>query len=161
MIVSEGVFYAMIGAALALGVPAIATAIGLGAAGVSAAAAVSENKENFKNSLILQSLPQTQTIYGFITALLIVIGVGLLGSSGKEITKEQGYVMLATGAIVALTGLSAIFQGKVASAGIAGTAKNSSAFVPSLVFAGQVETPAIFGFITALIVLVVGLGVLG
>jgi len=161
MAIGLGTFFAVAGAALALGVPGVCSAIGLGAAGVSGAGAVAENKDNFKNSLVLQSLPQTQTIYGFITALFIVMGAGLLGAAGQELSTTQGLVMLAAGTIVAVTGVSAAFQGLVAAAGIAGSAKNSSAFVPSIVFAGQVETPAIFGFITALIVLVVGLNVLG
>jgi V/A-type H+-transporting ATPase subunit K len=89
------------------------------------------------------------------------MGAGLLGAAGKEITFNHGLVMLAAGLIVAVTGISAIFQGMVASAGIASSAKNPDAFVPSIVFSGQVETPAIFGFIAALLVLVVGLNVLG
>ncbi|MBN2127119.1 MAG: V-type ATP synthase subunit K [Candidatus Diapherotrites archaeon] len=161
MVLDIGTFLAVLGAAIALGVPGVCSAIGLKAAGVSGAGAVSENKENFKNALVLQSLPQTQTIYGFITALFIVMGAGLLGGTGAEVGFEKGLVMLAAGLIVAITGVSAIFQGLVAAAGIASSAKNQDAFVPSIVFSGQVETPAIFGFIAALIVLVVGLNVLG
>ncbi|MFC2174539.1 V-type ATP synthase subunit K [archaeon] len=151
---------AMLGAALALGTAGFGTAMGVHAAGVSAAGAVAENKDNFKNALVLQAMPQTQTIYGFIIALLIAMGAGLLGAA-KEITVSQGGVMLAAGLVVALTGLSAAFQGKISAAGIAATAKNQGAFVPSIIFSGQAETPAIFGFVIALIVLVVGLGVLG
>ncbi|MDP6670825.1 MAG: V-type ATP synthase subunit K [archaeon] len=161
MAIEIGTFLAVVGAVLALGVPGVCSAIGLRAAGVAGAAAVAENKENFKNALVLQSLPQTQTIYGFITALFIVMGAGLLGATGQEVGLAKGLVMLSAGAIVAVTGISAIFQGLVASAGIASSAKNQDAFVPSIVFTGQVETPAIFGFIAALIVLVVGLNVLG
>ena len=161
MALDIGTFLAVLGAAIALGVPGICSAVGLGAAGVSGAGAVAENKENFKNALVLQSLPQTQTIYGFITALFIVMGAGLLGGTGEPVSFAKGLVMLAAGAIVALTGVSAAFQGMVASAGIASSAKNQDSFVPSIVFSGQVETPAIFGFIAALIVLVVGLNVLG
>ena len=156
-----GTVMAVAGAGLALGVAGLSTCIGLRAAGISAAAAVAEDKENFKNALVLQALPQTQTIYGFITALFIVMGAGLLGGAGAEVSIYKGLIMLGAGVIVAVTGLSAIFQGMVASAGIASCAKNPDAFVPSIVFTGQVETPAIFGFISALIVLVVGLGVLG
>ncbi|MAF80009.1 V-type ATP synthase subunit K [bacterium] len=161
MAIGIGTFLAVLGAAVALGVPGVCSAIGLRAAGVAGAGAVAENKENFKNALVLQSLPQTQTIYGFITALFIIMGAGLLGATGQEVSLAQGLVMLAAGSIVAITGISAIFQGLVASAGIASSAKNQDAFVPSIVFTGQVETPAIFGFIAALIVLVVGLNVLG
>ncbi|RLG70270.1 MAG: V-type ATP synthase subunit K, partial [Candidatus Iainarchaeum archaeon] len=81
--------------------------------------------------------------------------------AAKEISVADGFVMLGVAVLVVLTGLSGIFQGIVSSAGIISSAKNKDAFVPCVVFGGQVETPAIFGFICALIVLVVGLNVLG
>ena len=159
MVVTMGTVYAVSGAALALGVAGLSTAFGVKMAGVAGAGAVAEKKEHFKNALILQALPQTQTVYAFITALLILIGAGLLGGGAKELSTAQGLVML--GAAVAITGISAIMQGIVASAGIVSCTKNPDAFAPSIVFAGQCETPAIFGFIASLILLVVGLGVLG
>lgn len=160
MAVTFGTFLAVIASAIAMGTAGLSTVIGMRAAGVAGAGAVSENKENFKNALVLQSLPQTQTIYGFITALFIAMGAGLLGATA-EISTIQGMVFIAAALIVAITSISAVFQGLVSSAGIAASAKNQDAFVPSIVFSGQVETPAIFGFITALIILVVGLHVLG
>jgi len=161
MVVTMGTVYAVIGAAVALGTAGISTAIGVKVAGVAGAGVVAEKTENFKNALILQALPQTQTVYAFITSLLIFMGAGLLGGGAKDLTIVQGLVMLGAGLIVAITSLSAIAQGIIAAAGIVSCAKNPDAFAPSLVFGGQSETPAIFGFITALILLVVGLGVLG
>jgi len=161
MVITMGTVYAVSGAALALGVAGLSTAFGVKAAGVAGAGAVAEKKEHFKSALILQALPQTQTVYAFITALLILMGAGLLGGGAKELSTVQGLVMLGAGAAVAITGISAIMQGLVASAGIVSCTKNPDAFAPSIVFAGQCETPAIFGFIASLILLVVGLGVLG
>lgn len=161
MPIGVGTLLAVAGAVVALGVAGFSTVIGVRAAGVAGAAAVAENKENFKSSLVLQSLPQTQTVYAFITALFIIMGAGLLTANGQEITMFEGLVMFGAALIVALTAITAIFQGTIAAAGIASCAKNSEAFVPNIVFTGQAETPAIFGFITALIILVVGLGVLG
>ena len=160
MAITLGTGLAITGAALALGIAGISSAMGLKAAGISAAGAVAENKDNFKNGLVLQALPQTQTIYAFITALLIMMGAGLLGTA-KTLTVYQGLAMLGAGILVAITSLSAIIQGTVSAAGIVSCAKNQDAFVPSIVFSGQTETPAIFGFIASLIMLVVGLGVLG
>jgi len=161
MVATMGTVFAVSGAALALGVAGFSTALGVRAAGVAGAGAVAEKKEHFKNALVLQALPQTQTVYAFITALLILMGAGLLGGGVKELTNAQGLVMLVAGLIVAITGLSAIMQGLVSASGIISCTKNPDAFAPSIVFSGQCETPAIFGFITALILLVVGMGVLG
>lgn len=161
MVITMGTIYAISGAGIALGVAGLSTAYGVKAAGIAGAGAVAEKKEHFKNALILQALPQTQTVYAFITALLILMGAGLLGGGPKSLTTTSGLAMLGAGLIVAVTGISAIIQGLVASAGIVACTKNPDAFAPSLVFAGQCETPAIFGFIASLILLVVGLGVLG
>jgi V/A-type H+-transporting ATPase subunit K len=161
MAVTMGVVLAVSGAVVALGVAGLSTAYGVKLAGVAGAGAVAEKKENFKSALILQALPQTQTVYAFITALLILMGAGLVGGGVKELTTFQGMAMLGAGLAVAITGISAIMQGLVASAGIVSCTKNPDAFAPSIVFTGQCETPAIFGFIASLILLVVGLGVLG
>lgn len=161
MAATLGTVYAISGAALALGVAGVSTALGVKAAGIAGAGAVAEKKEHFKSALILQALPQTQTIYAFITALLILMGAGLLGGGIKELTTYEGLAMLGAGLVVAITGISAIMQGLVAASGIVSCTKNPDAFAPSIVFTGQCETPAIFGFIAGLILLVVGLGVLG
>ena len=161
MAVTMGVVYAIAGAGVALGVAGLSTAFGVKAAGVAGAGAVAEKKEHFKNALILQAMPQTQTVYAFITALLILMGAGLVGGGVKELTTYEGLAMFGAGLVVAITGISAIMQGLVAASGIVSCTKNPDAFTPSIVFAGQCETPAIFGFIAALILLVVGLGVLG
>ncbi|PIO05412.1 V-type ATP synthase subunit K [Candidatus Woesearchaeota archaeon CG08_land_8_20_14_0_20_43_7] len=159
--ISIGTGLAIAGASLALGIAGLSTAIGCRNAGVAGAGAVAENKDNFKNSLVFQALPQTQTIYAFIIGLFIVIGTGLLAGGNKDVSLAQGFVMFGSALVVALTGLSAIFQGLVAAAGISASAKAKHSFVPGLIFTGQCETPAIFGFILALIILVVGLNVLG
>lgn len=161
MAITIGTGLAVLGAAIALGVAGLSTAAGTGAAGVAGAGVVAENKKNFKNALIFQALPQTQTIFAFITALLILMGAGLLGGGAKDLSTAQGLTMLGAGLVVALTGISAIYQGMIASSGVISSVKNADAFAPSLVFAGQAETPAIFGFIIALILLIVGIGVLG
>ncbi|MGM5480704.1 MAG: V-type ATP synthase subunit K [Nanobdellota archaeon] len=157
--VTLGIVFSVVAAAIAIGVPGICSAIGIKSAGVSGAASVSQDKSNFKQALVLQALPQTQAVYGFIIAIFIVMGAGLLGGA-KDVSTELGLVFLASSLIVATTGVAAIFQGTVSSAGISACAKNKKSFVPSIIFSGQCETPAIFGFIIALIVLVVGLGVL-
>ncbi len=160
MSITLGTGLAIAGAALSLGVAGISSAIGLKIAGVAAAGAVAEKKENFKNGLILQALPQTQTIYGFIIALLIIMGAGMVSGNPASLSTYEGLVYFGAGLAMAIVGLSAIAQGIVAASGVVACSKNKDAFVPSLVFSGQCETPAIFGFIISLMILVLGLAVL-
>ncbi len=81
-----GLGLAALGAGLAMGVSAIGSGIGVGIAGAAGAGVIAEDSKKFGPVLILQAFPQTQGIYGFVTAVLILMGVGLLGGTPKPIS---------------------------------------------------------------------------
>lgn len=58
-------------AALAIGLPAIATAWAQGRIGPAAAAALSEKPELTTTAIILIAIPETMVILGFVVAVLI------------------------------------------------------------------------------------------
>ena len=68
----------ILGCALAIGIAGIASAIGLALAGSSAIAVTAEKPELFGKLLVLQVLPMTQSVYGLLTAILLMMGAGLL-----------------------------------------------------------------------------------
>lgn len=78
-IAGETQTYIMLGCMLAVGIAGIASVIGLALAGSSAAAVTSEKPELFGQLLVLQVLPMTQSVYGLLTAVLLMMGAGLLG----------------------------------------------------------------------------------
>jgi V/A-type H+-transporting ATPase subunit K len=63
-------------AALAIGLPAIATAWAQGRIGPAAAAALSEKPELSTTAIILIAIPETMVILGFVVAVLILRGNG-------------------------------------------------------------------------------------
>jgi len=65
MELSSGIVLAIIGAAIAMGVAAISSGIGVGLAGIAGTGVISEDPKKFGPVLVLQALPQTQGIYGF------------------------------------------------------------------------------------------------
>lgn len=68
-----------IGAGIAIGLAASGSAIGQGKAAAAAIGAVAEDKANFGRSLAMAALVETQAIYGFIIALLLILyGVGVI-----------------------------------------------------------------------------------
>ena len=69
MELSPGIVWAIIGAAISMGLAAIASGIGVGLAGVAGAGVISEDPKKFGPVLVLQALPQTQGIYGFLGAV--------------------------------------------------------------------------------------------
>ena len=73
-----GVGFAILGAALTAGLCCVGSAKGTGMVGEAAAGLVSEDPDKSTKCLILQVLPGTQGLYGFV-ALFIVLGqVGVL-----------------------------------------------------------------------------------
>ena len=148
--------------AIAMGIAGIGSAVGLGIAGISAAAVTTEKPELFAKTLILQMLPMTQTIYAFIASILLLMGAGLLGASGKMNLNNPAVGMSAVfiGLLIGLTGLSAINQGMIASAGIAATGRNPDVAARGIIFAVMPETIAIFGFLVGLLIMVLGLHIL-
>ena len=101
---------AVIGASIAVGAAGIASAIGAGIVGATGAKSVAENPKNFSTALLFQALPQTQGIYGFLIAILIMLGAGIIGG-GKELVLAQGIGAIGAGLAVGIAAVSAIGQG--------------------------------------------------
>jgi len=152
----------IMGCLIAVAIAGIASAIGLTLAGTSAVAVTAEKPELFGRLLVLQVLPMTQSVYGLLTAILLMMGAGLLGGAAKIDFAAQPWIGMAAiwiGTIVGLTGLSAINQGMVASASIASVGRNPEVAARGIIFTVMPETIAIFGLLVA-ILLMTGLGLL-
>lgn len=149
----------ILGCALAIGIAGIASAIGLALAGSSAVAVTAEKPDLFSKCLILQVLPMTQSVYGLLTAILLMMGAGLLGGGSASVTPLMGMGAIWIGLAVGLTGLSAINQGMVASSSISSVARNPDVASRGIIFTVMPETIAIFGLLVG-ILLMVGLGLL-
>ncbi len=67
---------AALAAALAIGLPAIATAWAQGRIGPAAAAALSEKPELSTTAIVLVAIPETMVILGFVVAVLILLRGG-------------------------------------------------------------------------------------
>jgi V/A-type H+/Na+-transporting ATPase subunit K len=150
----------ILGCAIAIGIAGIASAIGLALAGSSAVAVTAEKPDLFSKCLILQVLPMTQSVYGLLTAILLMMGAGLLGGQGATVTSLMGMGAVWIGLAVGLTGISAINQGMVASSSISSVARNPDIASKGIIFTVMPETIAIFGLLVG-ILLMVGLGFLG
>ena len=148
----------ILGCALAIGIAGIASAIGLALAGSSAVAVTAEKPDLFSKCLILQVLPMTQSVYGLLTAILLMMGAGLLGGDAT-INSLQGMGAIWVGLAVGLTGISAINQGMVASSSISAVGRNPDVASKGIIFTVMPETIAIFGLLVG-ILLMVGLGLL-
>jgi V/A-type H+-transporting ATPase subunit K len=151
LVENGGVIFASLGAALAVFLAGIGSAKGCGIAGEAASGVIIEEPEKFGRALILQLLPGTQGLYGFVIGFLILF---LRLNTG--LTMGQGLYLLATGLPVGLAGLlSAIAQGRVSAAGMQILAKNGEQSTKGIILAVIVETYAILGFVASIIMLFV------
>lgn len=142
-----GLILAVLAAAIATFVAGMGSAKAVGMAGEATAALTVDQPEKFGKALILQLLPGTQGLYGFIIAMIIV---GLIGN-GQEITTAQGLYLVLASLPVAIGGYySASKQARVAIAGVNILAKNEDEFIKGVVYTVMVELYAILGFVISL-----------
>ncbi|ATD55643.1 V-type ATP synthase subunit K [Clostridium chauvoei] len=137
-----GFIFAAIGVALAVGLSGIGSAKGVGLVGQAATGLVTEEPEKFGKALVLELLPGTQGLYGF------VIGFLVFSKMTSGMTLEQGMYLLGACLPIAFAGLwSGIAQGKVAAAGIQILAKRPEHNTKGIILAAMVETYALLGFV--------------
>lgn len=149
-----GTVIALIGASLGTILPGIGSVLGVQMCGKAAAGVTSEKPELFGKLLVLQILPGTQGLYGFLTTFIFMINAGILGGASEafNMSMQTGWAYFVVFLPIAVNGLiSAIFQGKVATAGIMMTAKQPDASGKGITMAVLVETYAILSLIVSII----------
>jgi len=147
-----GLVLSLIGAALAAALAGIGSAIGVSLAGRAANGVLAEKPELFGRVLVLQALPGTQGIYGFLVGILILTKVGLLSGSPLSISDWQGWALLASALPVGIVGLfSAIAQGKIAATSILMTGKRPELSARGMTMTALVETYAILALLVSIL----------
>lgn len=155
-----GLVLAIAGAILAAALPGIGSAYGVQIGGQAAAGVVSEKPELFGKLLVLQALPGTQGIYGFLIAILTMVKVGLMGGSLASLSTETGWALFFACMPMAIVGLlSAISQGKAAVAAIHMTAKQPDSSAKGITMTALVETYAILALLVSVLLIMVGIPV--
>ncbi len=154
MEITLGQFIALLGAALAVLLPGIGSAKGVGIAGESAAGVVTEDPNKFGQTLLLQAMPGTQGIYGLLTGFVIMQKIGLIGGNFLPLTTYQGLLVFSSALPIALVGLySGIAQGKTAAAGMGIVAKRPEELAKGITYAAIVETYAVLALLASILML--------
>ena len=156
-----GIILAITGAAVATLMSGIGSAMGVSNVSKAASPVVIEDPSKFARLLILQLLPGTQGLYGFVISIMTLPNIGVLGGS-PDVSLSAGLIYLVAALPVAIGGLvSAVSQGKVAATGVVIVAKNPSQSSKAIISATLVEFYALLAFIISFIMVtnVGGLGV--
>ena len=149
-----GMGLAILGAALTVGLCCIGSARGTGLVGEAAAGLTSEDPDKSTKCLILQVLPGTQGLYGFVALFIVLSRAGVLNGTAAQLTPAQGLAFFAACLPIALGGwLSAKFQGRVAAASVNIVAKHPEASTKGLIFCGIVEFYAILSLLATILLL--------
>ena len=158
-IFNSGMVYALMGAAAAVVLTGIGSAVGIGYTASASAGVMTEDPRGFGKYLILVALPGTQGIYGFVAAFLAIAKLNLLDPQkasqiAAQMTTSQGLQIMYACLPIAFAGLvSAIHQGKVCTAGVGLTAKQPTESGKALVFGVFVEFYAVLGLIITIFML--------
>lgn len=149
-----GLTLALLGGALAVILAGIGSAIGVGLAGQASSGVMSEDPEKFGSLLLLVALPGTQGIYGFLSAFLVILKLGLTTGNIASPAVDKGWQILIACLPVAFAGLvSGIHQGKVCASGIYMVAKQPKDLMKPVIMAALVETYAVLGLLITILLL--------
>ena len=155
MAITEGLVLAILGAALSAGLAGTGSSLGVGIAGQAAAGVTTEDPSKFGKLIVLQALPGTQGIYGFIGAFFVMNKTALLTGIPLALTVDQGWQICFACLPIAIAGLfSGIYQGMVSASGCGAVAKRPETMGKAIILAAMVETYAILGLLATILLLI-------
>ena len=151
----SGYMWAMFGAAIATALPCVGAAYGVQVAGKAAAGVTAEKPDLFGKLLIMQALPATQGIYGFLVTIMIMLNAGLMGGNATALTVDAGVANFAAALPIAIAGLmSAVYQGRTSAASIHMIAKQPDSSAKGITMTAMVETYAILALLISILLLI-------
>ena len=142
---------ALLGAALAAALACVGSAKGTGIAGEAGAGLVAEEPGKSGKALVLQVIPGTQGLYGFV---IFFLAFNKVSGSVASLSVQQGLQIVSACLPIAIGGLlSAIAQGKVAAASVNILAKKPDDWTKGMIMCVIVEFYAILCLLASFLML--------
>ena len=143
-----GLILATLGMALAIIIPGTGSAKGVGMVGESASGLMMEQPEKFGQTLVLQLMPASQGLYGFVIAIMT------LARLTTTMSLQEGFFILVACLPMAVVGYpSSQAQAKISVDGIALLASDAEQMTKTIIYTVMVETYALLAFVSSLIIL--------
>lgn len=147
----SGLAIGLLGAGLAACLAGAGSGLGTGIAGEAGAGLVTEDPSKFGKVMILQVIPGTQGLYGFVIFFLAYLKIS---GASEALTVAQGFQIVSACLPIAIGGLSsAIAQGKVAAASINILAKKPDDWSKGMIMCIVVEFYAILCLLASFLML--------
>ena len=149
-----GLILAFLGVSVSVIVSGIGSAKGVGLASEAASGVITDDPSKFSKLLILQLLPGTQGLYGFIVGVMVLLNIGVLGGTTPQDT-IVGLLYFAACLPVSIVGyLSAVAQARVCVTGVNIIAKKPAESSKAVVSASLVELYALLAFIVSFLMVI-------
>lgn len=146
---------ALIGVTIAVVLTGIGSAVGLGMTTKAATGVLSEKPDLFGKLLVLQALPSSNGIYGFLVAILIMTEPGM--PFGPELAAGAvipGMKLLMASLPIGIVGLvGGISQSKAASSSIYMTGKRPELSARGIVMSSMNETYPILALLVSVLII--------
>jgi V/A-type H+-transporting ATPase subunit K len=149
-----GLAIAILGGALAAALCCAGSARGCGIAGETGTGLLSEDPSAFAKVMILQVVPGTQGLYGFVVWFIVISKLGLLGGGVADVSVMQGLQLLGACLPMAIAGgISAPAQGRVAAGTVNLLAKRPNDWFKGVMLCAVVEFYAILGLLASFLMI--------
>ncbi|MCL2044830.1 MAG: V-type ATP synthase subunit K [Oscillospiraceae bacterium] len=149
-----GFALALFGAALSVVLAGYGSAKGTGMVGEAGVGLLCEQPEQFGKVMILQVIPGTQGIYGFVVGFLAILFMGAMDGSAVGMTLTDGFRYFTACLPMAFIGMwSAQFQARVAVTGINLLSKKPDDWAKGMILCITVEFYAILSLLVSLFML--------
>ncbi|MDR0975534.1 MAG: hypothetical protein LBM01_01055 [Christensenellaceae bacterium] len=145
-----GLAFALLGAALAVGLPCAAAGIGISWVQSVSAKVVMADPDKFAKTLVLQLIPTSSGLYGFVVGFMVLLNTVM--SDAANLSIMSGLILFAACLPVALTvGGVTLYQSKVCEAGVKMVARNDELSGRALTMSVITELFNLFGFIISIL----------
>lgn len=153
-IIFTGQPLAFFGIALAIGLCTTGSAMGLGIVGEAGTGLMTEDPSKFAPILILQVVPSTNGIYGFVFGMLCMVRLNMFGDEMIYLTFQDGALLLFASLPIALTGLvAAVTQARIVAGIINLIAKRPEDMAKGILVAVMVEFFTIVALLASILML--------
>lgn len=145
---------ALLGAALAVALPGIASAKGIGIVAEAGSGLLTEEPGRFSQVLILEVIPTTNGLYGFVIWFLAVSKIGGLAIGANPISIMSGVHIFVACLPIAFGGFFAgIYQARVAAAAVNMIAKRTEDLAKGILMAVLIEFYPILALLASFLML--------
>ncbi len=143
-----GVIMAVLGMAIVVIIPSMGSGKGVGMVGESVSGLLIDEPEKFGKTLLLQMMPASQGLYGFVIAIMT------LGRLSSGMPLQEGLFILVACLPMAIVGYpTAIAQARVAVNGVQVLSRNENEMTKNIIYCVMVETYALLAFVSSIIML--------